>query len=219
MRTSSNPGVTADPRVGSFDQIQLAIGQGLYVGTPLQLTNAYATFATGGMRWVPRLVTGATLPDGTVVEKIDPLVKPKVSVSKAQLDFVTRSLKAVVNLSYGTGFPAFSGFGIPVAGKSGTAENGTTAPHALLPGIRTGRRPADRGGHGARLRAAGHRRRPRRSARPAGHGALLLEPVTNLIEASRFFDTVSVRRVASLRRCFDPQSARGIQPGSDRQRP
>ncbi len=118
---------------GSFDQIQLAIGQGLYVGTPLQLTNAYATIADGGTRWVPRLVTEATLPDGTVVEKIDPRVKARVSVKGADLDYVTDALKGVVNLSYGTGYPAFLGFGIPVAGKSGTAENGTTNPHALFP--------------------------------------------------------------------------------------
>jgi penicillin-binding protein 2 len=118
---------------GAFDQIQLAIGQGLYVGTPLQLANAYAAIANGGTRWVPRLVIRATLPDGTVVETIDPTVKTKVSLKKSDLDYITESLKGVVDLSYGTGFPAFRGFGIPVAGKSGTAETGTPDPHALFP--------------------------------------------------------------------------------------
>ncbi len=125
---------------GAFDQIQLAIGQGLYVGTPLQLANAYAAIADGGTRWVPRLVTQATLPDGTVVEKIDPTVATKLPVTQKHLDYITESLKGVVNLSYGTGFPAFRGFGIPVAGKSGTAETGTPDPHALFPAFA----PADK---------------------------------------------------------------------------
>ncbi len=118
---------------GAFDQIQLAIGQGLYVGTPLQLANAFATIGNGGTRWVPRIVTQAALPDGKVVEKFEPTVKTKVSLSKAQVGYVVESLKAVINLPYGTGRPAFAGFGVPVAGKSGTAETGTPDPHALFP--------------------------------------------------------------------------------------
>jgi cell division protein FtsI/penicillin-binding protein 2 len=39
----------------------------------------------------------------------------------------------VTTLSYGTGTAAFAGFGIPVAGKSGTAETGTPDPHAWFP--------------------------------------------------------------------------------------
>ena len=54
---------------GPFDQIQLAIGQGSYLGTPLQLANAYAAIGNGGKLWTPRIVAAARLPDGTVVER------------------------------------------------------------------------------------------------------------------------------------------------------
>jgi penicillin-binding protein 2 len=118
---------------GPFDQIQLAIGQGSYTGTPLQLAMAYAAFGNRGTLWVPRIVTQATLPNGTVVDQVEPTVKRKVSLTRAQIDYVVESLKAVVNMPIGTGHNAFAGFGIQVAGKSGTAETGTPNPHALFP--------------------------------------------------------------------------------------
>ena len=57
-----------------FEQIQLSIGQGAFLGTPLQLANAYAAIGNGGTLWQPRIVTAATLPDGTVVETVEPTV-------------------------------------------------------------------------------------------------------------------------------------------------
>ena len=117
----------------AFEQIQLAIGQGAFLGTPLQMANAYAAIGNGGTLWQPRLVTLATLPDGTVVEEVEPTVVRQVGVSEADLAFVTDTLQAVVTLPYGTGTSAFAGFGIPVAGKSGTAETGTPDPHAWFP--------------------------------------------------------------------------------------
>jgi penicillin-binding protein 2 len=78
-------------------------------------------------------VTSATLPDGTVVEEIEPTVANEIPVSEPDLAFVTDTLQAVVTLPYGTGTAAFAGFGIPVAGKSGTAETGTPDPHAWFP--------------------------------------------------------------------------------------
>jgi len=116
-----------------FEQIQLSIGQGAFLGTPLQLANAFAAIGNGGTLWRPRIVTAATLPDGTVVEQVEPTVVRQVSVSAADLAFVTDTLQAVTTLSYGTGTAAFAGFGIPVAGKSGTAETGTPDPHAWFP--------------------------------------------------------------------------------------
>lgn len=116
-----------------FEQIQLSIGQGAFLGTPLQLANAFAAIGNGGTLWQPRIVTAATLPDGTIVEEVEPTAVRQVSVSAADLAFVTQTMVAVTTLSYGTGTAAFAGFGIPVAGKSGTAETGTPDPHAWFP--------------------------------------------------------------------------------------
>ena len=117
----------------AFEQIQLSIGQGALLVTPLQLANAYAAIGNGGTLWQPRIVTTATLPDGTAVAEVSPMVAADVSVSPEDLAFVTDALLAVTSLPYGTGTAAFAGFGIPVAGKSGTAETGTPDPHAWFP--------------------------------------------------------------------------------------
>lgn len=116
-----------------FEQIQLSIGQGAFLGTPLQLANAYSAIGNGGTLWTPRIVTSAVLPDGETVLEVDPTPIRQVSVSAADLAYVTDTLVAVTTLSYGTGTAAFSGFGVPVAGKSGTAETGTPDPHAWFP--------------------------------------------------------------------------------------
>jgi penicillin-binding protein 2 len=118
---------------GPFDQIQLAIGQGSFLGTPLQLANAYAAFGNGGTLWVPRIVIQAVLPDGRVLERNGPRAVRQVDVSPESLAYLAKTLRAVITLPYGTANRAFAGFGIPVAGKSGTAETGTPTPDAWFP--------------------------------------------------------------------------------------
>jgi penicillin-binding protein 2 len=56
-------------------------------------------------------------------------------MTRRQLDYVVESMKAVVNYSYGTAYGAFAGFGVQVAGKSGTAETGGPDPDAWFPAI------------------------------------------------------------------------------------
>lgn len=141
-----NPGVLPDgkyfsvtPRSGSriipygpFDQIQLAIGQGSFLGTPLQLANAYAAFGNGGTLWVPRLVTLVTGPHGQILAN-EPHVRRRVNVKPESFAYLAKTLRAVITLPYGTAHRAFAGFPIRAAGKSGTAETGTPRPDAWFP--------------------------------------------------------------------------------------
>src|SRR5207237_6752855 len=50
-----NPKAFPNGKWFSGDNVNLAIGQGEMVVSPLQLVNAYATFANGGTVWVPRV--------------------------------------------------------------------------------------------------------------------------------------------------------------------
>lgn len=147
LHLADNPGILPDasyfsltPRgggqispYGPFDQIQLAIGQGSFLGTPLQLANAYAAFGNGGTLWVPRLVTLVTRPGGEVLERNEPRAARQVNVKPESFAYLTKTLRAVITLPYGTAHRAFAGFPIPAAGKSGTAETGTPRPDAWFP--------------------------------------------------------------------------------------
>lgn len=118
---------------GPFDQVQLAIGQGSFLGTQLQMALAYAAFANRGTLWMPRLVARATGPDGDSLLVTRPEVRRQIAMTRDQMEYLVTALEAVTTYSYGTGTAAFAGFGIPVAGKSGTAETGGPDPHALFP--------------------------------------------------------------------------------------
>ncbi len=156
-----------------FEQIQLSIGQGAFLGTPLQLANAYAAIGNGGTLWRPRIVTSAALPDGTVIERVEPTAVRQISVAASDLAFVTDTLQAVITLPYGTGTAAFAGFGIPVAGKSGTAETGTPDPHAWFPAFAPADAPTVSVATVLPYIRAGHRRLGRCAARPPGDGGPL----------------------------------------------
>jgi penicillin-binding protein 2 len=118
---------------GGFDQIQLAIGQGSYLGTPLQLATAYAAWGNRGILWQPRIVLKATLPDGTVVYDSHPTYHHVIQLRREVMDYVVTTMRAVVTSSLGTAHRAFLGFPIAAAGKSGTAETGGPDPDAWFP--------------------------------------------------------------------------------------
>ncbi|MFN2484093.1 MAG: penicillin-binding transpeptidase domain-containing protein [Candidatus Limnocylindria bacterium] len=113
---------------GPFDQVQLAIGQGAFLGTPLQMAMAFSAIGNGGTLWTPRLVMQVVQPDGTVLESFESEARRQVSLAPEDLAYVVDTLQAVVDLPFGTAYGAFVGFGIPVAGKSGTAETSTENP-------------------------------------------------------------------------------------------
>src|SRR5207245_5163062 len=108
----------------SGDNVNLAIGQGELVVTPLQLANAYATFANGGTVYSPR-VAQRVLRDGKPVREISPVVAHRVSLPPAVRDPILQGLVGAVAGDKGTAHGAFIGFPydrFPVAGKTGTAQ-------------------------------------------------------------------------------------------------
>jgi penicillin-binding protein 1A len=91
---------------------------GLRLGvSPLEMANAYATLASGGMRNKPKGITKVEFPDG----KDEDLGKPerKRVFSDGVADEVTKILEQ--NIQKGTGTKA--NIGCPAAGKTGTTDN------------------------------------------------------------------------------------------------
>jgi penicillin-binding protein 2 len=127
---------------GPFDQIQLAIGQGEYLGTPLQLALAYAAWGNRGTLWQPRLVLKAVRPSGTIVYQSTPTKHHLIGLSRSVMDFVVGTMRAVITSPLGTAHRAFAGFPIKAAGKSGTAETGGPDPDAWFPAFAPMNKPS-----------------------------------------------------------------------------
>ncbi|MFN8050631.1 MAG: penicillin-binding protein 2 [Acidimicrobiales bacterium] len=123
-----------DWKVG--DNVNAAIGQGMINVTPLQLANAYATFANGGTRYVPQIALKVTRPKSlsadiadlhnvTLVKSFDPQIAGKVEFPNPdQYGVVYRGLQGVTANPSGTAYKAFrqSPTAWPLAGKTGTAQ-------------------------------------------------------------------------------------------------
>ncbi len=110
-------------RYRAGDHVNLSIGQGETVVTPLQLAVAYAAIANGGTVYEPRLAKAIVGPDGRVLRQIAPKAKGRLPVSPELLAYVRAALTGVT--TEGTAHGAFAGFPhhlLPVAGKTGTAQ-------------------------------------------------------------------------------------------------
>jgi penicillin-binding protein 2 len=114
------------------DAVNMAIGQGDVLATPLQMANLVAAVANGGTLYRPRLVRRIQSLMGDDVQEWAPEVLGQLPVSAANLQVVRRAMEGVV--TYGTAARAFSGATVPVAGKSGTAEAPPGEPHAWFVG-------------------------------------------------------------------------------------
>ncbi len=86
--------------------------------TPLELTSAYATFASQGVRTEPIFITSIVDGSGTVLESYEP--DPKEAIDPTTAYLVTSLLESVVKEGTGRGAQVL---GKPVAGKTGTTNN------------------------------------------------------------------------------------------------
>jgi len=89
------------------ETLPVSIGQGYLTVTPLQLLSFYATIATGGKRYQPRLLSG------------EPRLISSVEVSPSTLEVIREGLERVV--TSGTG-KACHIPGLTVCAKTGTAQ-------------------------------------------------------------------------------------------------
>lgn len=127
------PGVVPDPQwksevIGDFwargDAVNLAIGQGYFLATPLQLAKAYAAVTNGGTLWKPYLVMDVVKLDGTVVHSTEPEETGQLPLSPEQIRVFQDAMHDVVHAGNGTATQAFQGVNYRVSGKTGTAETG-----------------------------------------------------------------------------------------------
>jgi penicillin-binding protein 2 len=108
------------------DDIELAVGQGDLLATPLQLADAYAAFANGGTLFQPQLASRIIDPDNhKIVKTIAPKVTRHIAIDPQLRSALMDGFVGAVSDPTGTAYDAFKGFPLaqyPVAGKTGTAE-------------------------------------------------------------------------------------------------
>jgi penicillin-binding protein 2 len=111
------------------DNINMAVGQGNLLVTPLQLALAYSAIANGGNMVTPTLGMDVTNQSGQVVRQLSDVTPPRsLGINPAILAVVRKGLYLVAQGGQGTAAGVFSpvaGAGGPVvAGKTGTAQSG-----------------------------------------------------------------------------------------------
>ena len=127
---NENGGIMPDPqwKLATFDEpwtigntYQEAIGQGFVAVTPLQLLNAYAAVANGGTLWQPHLLKQVTDSAGKNVP-IPAWKSQKLDMTQENLRLLRESARRVVTI----GHAYMPNLKIPIAGKTGTAEFGSS---------------------------------------------------------------------------------------------
>ena len=103
------------------ETISIAIGQGYNLLTPLQLVNAYAALANGGVVYRPRLIKRIETMDGHAIRTFEPEQKNRIPLSRKNIEILSRALWGVVNENGGTG-SALRRKEADVCGKTGTAQ-------------------------------------------------------------------------------------------------
>ncbi|HLZ31825.1 MAG TPA: penicillin-binding protein 2 [Chloroflexota bacterium] len=106
------------------DSVNLAIGQGYLLATPLQMANAYAALARGGDLLAPNLV--ADQAHQTL---------GSLNLSAATLGAILDGMKRVTSTAQGTAYYAFRDEKLPIAAKTGSAENENPDAHAWFVGF------------------------------------------------------------------------------------
>ncbi len=113
-----------DARWRTGDNVNFAVGQGYLLVSPLQLANAYASFANGGKVFENHL--GAQVIRGaTVKRRVEPELRAEVAIAPELRDPIVTGLSGVVGSRSGTAWDAFKTFplrSVPIAAKTGTAE-------------------------------------------------------------------------------------------------
>lgn len=107
----------------SGDSVNMGIGQGFVLVTPLQLTNMYSAVARSGILRAPLLVQRLTSTDGATVQEFTAEEINPLPVSQATLDAIHEGLALVIASPGGTAYGTFLGSSVAAAGKSGTAED------------------------------------------------------------------------------------------------
>jgi penicillin-binding protein 2 len=113
--------------------VQLAIGQGDLLVTPLQMARFYAMLANGGQLVTPHIAADVEQPTSDpktprVLQRFGSQPPTPSGVDPSAIQIVDDGLFEATHSPIGTSYGVFGSFPIPIAGKTGTAEKLITVP-------------------------------------------------------------------------------------------
>lgn len=116
------------------DSVNLSIGQGGLLTTPIQLINLVSAIANGGILYRPYVVDKVISPDGKVLVNNKPKVLRYLPFDDSTYQILRKGMVEVTNAEYpdgmrGTATSVFKEFPVKVAGKTGTAQTGVDRPN------------------------------------------------------------------------------------------
>jgi penicillin-binding protein 2 len=116
--------------------IQMAIGQGDMLVTPLQMARLYALIANGGKLVTPHIAEDVELAGlhgqpSRVLRKFGAQPPQPTSIDPTALRYVQAGLHEATHASFGTSSGVFGAFPVDIAGKTGSAEKLVKLPGDL----------------------------------------------------------------------------------------
>jgi len=109
------------------DTVEMGVGQGDDLVTPIQLAVVYAAIENGGTIVTPHVAQDTLTQSGTVITKFNYPAKRKLSINPIYLNAIRTGLNEAAQTAGGTSYDVMGNFPEPVYGKTGTAELGDSA--------------------------------------------------------------------------------------------
>jgi len=125
-------GNITDPAT-EVDAVNNAIGQGQTLVTPLQVASFVAAVGNGGTLYKPQMIEKVEASDGEILYEFKPEAVGKLPVKYENLQVIQEAMKDVVRNRRGTAWRSFMST-MPVAGKTGTAQDPPNKSHAWFAG-------------------------------------------------------------------------------------
>jgi penicillin-binding protein 2 len=116
------------------DNVNLAIGQGFLLTTPLQMCRMTAALANGGTLYRPQIVSRVGASAGEPEVSFQAERVGRLPITEGTLQAIREGMLGATTSPRGTATHRFVNFPISVAGKTGTARSEGELPHAWFVG-------------------------------------------------------------------------------------
>jgi len=129
IELTEEAGQITDP-YSPIDATNNAIGQGATQVTPLQVASFVAALGNGGILYRPTVIEKIAPPNGDPTYVFTSTIQGRLPISSTNLTLIQEAMVSVIQNPRGTAHHRFLNFQIPIAGKTGTAQDPPRDSHA-----------------------------------------------------------------------------------------